>query len=290
MFDTVTGNLAVNSTFVLIYERYERVSLFFGFSKWTIFNGWTKWKSWKSSFSRNARIHGSRHRRGDCCHAMPWRQQPRSAQARGAWITRQHTEDRQLYNRTFPTSRAHRGSLSKRRELVLSTLFFYRFLYHVDQMISWMRICWWPVDNFKTNLCSSGMNSDIRECYFWGLCEPVSASTDLWPQEMFTFLKMHENGRSLAWACQNAVSVPPRWACAFVMGGLWGFMHTCLLFQTSAEESDWKTVNTSRSCNWKVRERNILVRLASRHVQTHHWRWNSTAQSKPSALHARDTN
>ena len=28
----------------------------------------------------------------------------------------------QLYNRTFPTSRAHRGSLSKRRELVLSSL------------------------------------------------------------------------------------------------------------------------------------------------------------------------
>ena len=90
--------------------------------KWTIFNGWTKWKSWKFSFSRNARIHGSRHRAGDCCHATPWRQQPRTAQARSAWMTRQHTEDRQLYNRTFPTSRAHRGSLSKRRELVLSSL------------------------------------------------------------------------------------------------------------------------------------------------------------------------
>ena len=37
-------------------------------------------------------------------------------------MTRQHTEDWQLYNRTFPTSRAHRGSLSKRRELVLSSL------------------------------------------------------------------------------------------------------------------------------------------------------------------------
>ena len=44
------------------------------------------------------------------------------ASARGAWMTRQHTEDRQLYNRTFPTSPAHRGSLSKRRELVLSSL------------------------------------------------------------------------------------------------------------------------------------------------------------------------
>ena len=37
-------------------------------------------------------------------------------------MTRQHTEDRQLYNRTFPTFRAHRGSLSKRSELVLSSL------------------------------------------------------------------------------------------------------------------------------------------------------------------------
>ena len=89
---------------------------------WTIFNGWTKWKSWKFAFLRNARIHGSRHRAGNCCHATPWRQQPRTAQARGAWMTRQHTEDRQLYNQTFPTSRAHRGSLSKRRELVLSSL------------------------------------------------------------------------------------------------------------------------------------------------------------------------
>ena len=43
-------------------------------------------------------------------------------QARGAWMTHQHTEDWQLYNRTFPTSQAHRGSLSKRKELVLSSL------------------------------------------------------------------------------------------------------------------------------------------------------------------------
>ena len=90
--------------------------------EWTIFHGWTKWKSWKFSFSRNARIHRSRHRGDDCCHATPWRQQPRTAQARGTWMTRQHTEDRQLLNWTFPTSRAHRGSLSKRRELVLSSL------------------------------------------------------------------------------------------------------------------------------------------------------------------------
>ena len=68
------------------------------------------------------RIHGSRHRAGDRCHAIPWRQQSRTAQARGAQMTRLSAEDQQLYNRTTLTSRAHRGSLSKRRELVLSSL------------------------------------------------------------------------------------------------------------------------------------------------------------------------
>ena len=47
---------------------------------------------------------------------------PTAQNRASAWMTRQHTEDRQLYNRRFPTSRAHRGSLSKRRELVLSSL------------------------------------------------------------------------------------------------------------------------------------------------------------------------
>ena len=55
--------------------------------KWTIFNGWTKWKSWKFSLLRNARIRGSRHRAGDRCDAMPWRQQPRTAQARCSNVT-----------------------------------------------------------------------------------------------------------------------------------------------------------------------------------------------------------
>ena len=75
--------------------------------QWTIFNGWTKWKSWNFSFSRNARIHGSRHRA-----AMPWRQQSRTVQARGDRMTRQRAEDQQLYNRPTMTSWAHRGSLA----------------------------------------------------------------------------------------------------------------------------------------------------------------------------------
>ena len=62
-------------------------------------------------------LHGSRHRA-----AMPWRQQSRTAQACGDQMTRQRTEDQQLYNRPTMTSWAHRGSLSKRRELVLFSL------------------------------------------------------------------------------------------------------------------------------------------------------------------------
>ena len=76
-----------------------------------------KWKNWKFFLSRNALIHGSRHRA-----AMPWRQQSRTKQARGDRMTRQRAEDHQLYNRPTMTSWAHRGSLSKRRELVLSSL------------------------------------------------------------------------------------------------------------------------------------------------------------------------
>ena len=66
----------------------------------------------------------SRHRAGGRCHTMPWRQQSRTAQAHDDRMTRHHAEDQQLYNRMYLTSRAHRGSLSKRRsrELVLSSL------------------------------------------------------------------------------------------------------------------------------------------------------------------------
>ena len=53
---------------------------------------------------------------------MPWRQQSRTAQAYGDRMTCQCAEDQQLYNCPTMTSWAHRGSLSKRRELVLSSL------------------------------------------------------------------------------------------------------------------------------------------------------------------------
>ena len=53
---------------------------------------------------------------------MPWHQQSRTAQARGAQMSRLSAEDQRLYNRTSLTFRAHRGSLSTRRELVLSSL------------------------------------------------------------------------------------------------------------------------------------------------------------------------
>ena len=53
---------------------------------------------------------------------MPWHQQSRTAQVRGGQTPRQRAEDQQLYNRMSLTSQAHRGPLSKRRELVLSSL------------------------------------------------------------------------------------------------------------------------------------------------------------------------
>ena len=63
---------------------------------------------------------------------MPWRQQSSTAQARGAQMSCLSAEDQRLYNHTSLTSRAHRGSLSKWWELVLSSLptrppFFRRF-------------------------------------------------------------------------------------------------------------------------------------------------------------------
>ena len=53
---------------------------------------------------------------------MPWRQQSRTAQGRGVQMLRLSAEHQRLYNRTSLTSRAHCGSLSKRRELVLFSL------------------------------------------------------------------------------------------------------------------------------------------------------------------------
>ena len=68
----------------------------------------------------NTRKQASSRRPLPCDALAP--KQSRTAQASGARMTRQRAEDQQLYNRTSLTSRAHRGSLSKQRELVLSSL------------------------------------------------------------------------------------------------------------------------------------------------------------------------
>ena len=39
----------------------------------------------------------------------------------------------------------------------------------------------------RRTMCSSGVNSDLGECFFLGLCKTVIASIDLWRQGMFTF-------------------------------------------------------------------------------------------------------
>ena len=75
--------------------------------------------------------------------------------------------------------------------------YHYCFLYHGDQNISWWRTCRWRAVNFEIRLCSSGVNSDLEECFFWDLCKPMIASVDLglWPQEMFNFFGNAYNGR-----------------------------------------------------------------------------------------------
>ena len=73
-----------------------------------------------------------------------------------------------------------------------------------------------------------------RRMLFWVPCKAVIASSDLWPQEMFTFLKMHANSYSLAWGCLKAVSVPSNRACACCHGRPAGFMDTCVLLPRQA--------------------------------------------------------
>ena len=85
------------------------------------------------------------------------------------------------------------------------------FLYQGDQKISWGEPAGGRRSTFEIHLCSFGVNSDLGECFFWGLCKLVIASTHLWPQEMFTFWKC------LQWSCLKAVSVP-----TFVIGGFRG--------------------------------------------------------------------
>ena len=48
------------------------------------------------------------------------------------------------------------------------------------------------------------------ECFFWGLFKPVIASSDLWPQEMFTFLKML--AMVVSESCFEACGAPMRWS------------------------------------------------------------------------------
>ena len=91
------GNVVGNEPFSTA-ERSERVEIFFFAQR------------------ANTRKQASSRR------PMPWRQQSRTAQARGAQMSCLSAEDQRRYNRTSLTSRAHRGSLSKRRELVLSSL------------------------------------------------------------------------------------------------------------------------------------------------------------------------
>ena len=103
--------------FVIVDDQIQK---FPTTSKMNHFQRLNKVKELKIFFFAQRANTRSRHQAGDRCHAMPWRQQSRTVQARGDRMTRHHAGDQQLYNRMYLTSRAHRGSLSKRRELVLS--------------------------------------------------------------------------------------------------------------------------------------------------------------------------
>ena len=70
------------------------------------------------------------------------------------------------------------------------SMYHYCFFYHGDQKISRWRICRWRDVNFEIHLCSSVVNSYLREGFFWSLGKSMVASTDLSPKEMFTFLEM----------------------------------------------------------------------------------------------------
>ena len=90
---------------------------------------------------------------------------------------------------------------------------------------------------------------DHGEFFFSGLRRLMIAATDLLSQETFTFSKLIANYGSLACTCLKAVSVPYRRACAFVIGGLRGFMHMCLLSKTF-HLNRWKTkIICSRKTN-----------------------------------------
>ena len=133
---------------------------------------------------------------------------------------------------------------------------FYRFLYRGDQMISCWRIYRWLTVNFKIQLCSSGMSSDLGECFFWGLCKPAIASTDVSPQEIFPqvfwkCMQMIARLRGLVWKqfrCHSggrvclsweACGAPPRPAALVSTKNYWKEKKTLCV-------SLLKMINTSR--------------------------------------------
>ena len=74
-------------------------------------------------------------------------------------------------NSVFITIRSMRDTNTTKFDsffIFFKTLFMYNycFLYHGDQKISWWRICRWRAVNFEIHLCSSGVNSDLGECFF----------------------------------------------------------------------------------------------------------------------------
>ena len=155
------------------------------------------------------------------------------------WESNRHSRSQQRHfvpiGSTRDTNKFHACFVFSKR--------FYRFLYLGDQMISRWRV--WP----STSKSTCVVPAWPREDFFWGLCKPIIAVTDLLPQEMFTFAKWIANYGSLACVCLKSLSVPSRRACACVIGSLQDFMHTCLLSKTF-HLNTWKTkIICSRKTN-----------------------------------------
>ena len=110
-------------------------------------------------------------------------------------------------------------------------------------MISWCRM------RPSTSKYTGKLPAWPRRMLLFGLRRLMMAATDLLSQEMFTFSKLIANYDSLACTCLKAVSVPLRRACAFVIGGLRGFMQTCLLSKTFHLNRWKKKIVFSRKTN-----------------------------------------
>ena len=103
-------------------------------AQWTNFNGWTKWKSWNFLFcgTREYTEAGIEQATVAMRYLGTNSLEPCRRAVPRSDTSALRAEDQQLYNRKPLTSWAHCGSLSKRRELVLSSLYIVALRHHIE--------------------------------------------------------------------------------------------------------------------------------------------------------------